>query len=501
MKSQLTPTMALADSGSGASDGSDLSSLIISVGQDAQGLRCTLRNCYDEPGSPSEVDEACPVQAQATIPAGQFGQGKVPVDFDLAESGATERVKSECWNVLATPVLEAGVSPSELANYQETVGFSSDCRDLNGTVGEICQLLEAAANFPHLKDPSSSSMPPTEATESETPSPNLAHTTLSTASGGTHSQPHESQPGGMEAVQQFWKSLIMDPFANNATSSWKIRGNELYNMGIGEISNSSFPVHRAHATIIHQQQRQAGIQAQTWQIQKYFAIGMAIATMLTVVGTLIILSKACYDSYRGCRGWTQQQIQKSNQKGHEKREQRRLKRAQKAFQDMQDCGIILSSPCVGIPRRPTKGMDTTDCHVGGPEVENNSSALDLTRRINLSDAPVQLRVRADLHDNTCNGWCQGERKPDKTTPLPPVISKIARPEVLVESGPVTSMAWLPSATLTELPPTHTRPDTGNPQGDPERGPDAVKDIPVYLMEPHEKKAVTRQPQGPAWPQF
>ena len=99
--------MALADSGSGASDGSDLSSLIISVGQDAQGLRCTLRNCYDEPGSPSEVDEACPVRAQATIPAGQFGQGKVPVDFDLAESGATERVKSECWNVLATPVLEA----------------------------------------------------------------------------------------------------------------------------------------------------------------------------------------------------------------------------------------------------------------------------------------------------------------------------------------------------------------------------------------------------------
>jgi len=305
----------------------------------------------------------------------------------------------------------------------------------------------------------------------------------------------------MEAVQQFWKSLIMDPFANNATSSWKIRGNELYNMGIGEISNSSFPIHRAHATIIHQQQRQAGIQAQTWQIQKYFAIGMAIATMLTVVGTLIILSKACYVSYRGCRGWTQQQIQKSNQKGHEKREQRRLKRAQQALHDMQEYGIILPSPCVGIPRRPTKDVDTTDCQVGGPGVDNNYPALDLTRCINVPDAPVQLQVRADLHDNTCNGWCQGERKPDKITPLPPVISKIARPEVLVESGPVTSMARLPPATLIELPPTHGRPDTRDPQGDLERGPGAVKGIPAYLMEPHEKKAVTRQPQGPAWPQF
>ena len=487
--------MALTESGSGAGDGFDsVDSLIVSVGQDAQGLWCTLRNCYDEPGSPSEVDGACPVQAQAMIPTGQPGQGKVPIDFDLAASGTTQRVKSECWNVLAAPVREAGVSPSELANYREVVGFSSDCKDLNETVGETCRYLEAVANFPHTEGLSSSSAPPTEATESETPTPNPAHTTLSTASGGTHSQPHELQPGEMEAVQQLWKSLTTDPFDNNSTLEWKILGNELYSMGLSEAPNISFPVHRAHAAIMHQQHRQAGIQAQTWQTQRYFAIGMAIATLLTVVGTLVILSRACYDGYRGCRGWTQRRIQERTQKGHEKREQRRLERAQKALQEMERCGIILSSPCVGIPRQPTKGSDTTNCHVGGPEAGNNSPALDLTRRINLPDAPVQLQVRAEFHDNACNGWCQGERKPDKITPLLPAISKIARPEGLVESGQVTSMARLPSATLTELPPTHTGADKGDPHGDPEKGPDAVKVIPPYLMEPHEKKAVTWQPQ-------
>ena len=292
-------------------------------------------------------------------------------------------------------------------------------------------------------------------------------------------------------LQQFWNSWTTDPFASNSTPVWVAQGNELYQLSLNETANLSIPIHPAQAAIMRQQHRQASIQAQTWQIQRYFAIGMAVAALLTVIGTFIILAKACYSGYRGCKGWTQRKLQENNQKGHERREQRRLQKAQKAFQDMRDCGIVLSSPCVDdTPRQPTKDPEATNCHVGGPGAENSPSALDTTHSMSLSDAPMHLQVRANFHDTACNGWCQGGRKPDKTTPLPPAISKIAQPETLVVSGPVASLARLPPASLTEIPTTLTLAESGHLRGGPNRGPVTFEDVSAYLMEPHEIKAVS-----------
>ena len=474
-------------SGLGDSDGAP----IISVGQNPQGLVCVLRSCVDTPESSSDVDQACPVQAQAVVEASQFGRGKVPNNFNLAKSGTTASVKSECWKVLAAPVLRTGVLPDELAKFRVTVAFSGDCKDKQGTEGETCRLLEAAANFPATEDPTSSPATPTEDTRGDTPSPNSTPTTLGPAPGEAHHQPHGTQQGEMVAVlQQFWDSWTMDPFANNSTPVWVAQGNELYQLSLNETANLSIPIHPAQAAIMRQQHRQAGIQAQTWRVQRYFAIGMAVAALLTVIGTLIILAKACYNGYRGCKGWTQRKLQENNQKGHERRERRRLLKAQKAFQDMKDCGIVLSASCGdNVPRQPTDS-ETTNCHVGGPEAENSLSALDTTHSMSLSDAPMHLQVRANFHDTACNGWCQGERKPDKTTPSLPAISKMTKPETLVVSGSVASLARLPPASLTEIPPNLTLAESGHLRGVPNRGPVTFEDVSAYLMEPHEIKAVS-----------
>ena len=130
---------------------------------------------------------------------------------------------------------------------------------------------------------------------------------------------------------------------------------------------------------------------------------------------------------------------------------------------MQDCGIILSSPCVEIPRRPTKGMDATNCLVGGPKI----APLPSTR-------PAALTCQTLL--------CIFRSGQISTTTLVTAGAK--------GKESLTKIRCRYLLSLIELPPTHTRADTEHPQGDPERGPGAAKDILAYLKEPHEKKAVT-----------
>ncbi len=471
------------ENGSGVAEGDDQGgSPIISVGQDASGLFCTARLCSRSPATMEEVNEACPIQARALIPESQFGQGQLPAQINLASDGTSKEVLSECRIALADPIVESGGAPNGIQEYMNSVSFSSQCSGYEGATGQACRLLQQTDQTPpDLDDPDE---PTKQVIPDVQSSPAPTSKILGADPGRPLNQSSGDELGDLEAVlKHFKESLNLIPAPANDTNPWEREGRGLYELVLKEADNRTIPIHPAQAAILQQQREQASLQTQAWRIQTYFAIGMAIATLITVIGTIIIVSKACAHGCKRCAGWNRRRVQEKTLRGLEQQEQARLKRAREMFEDMRICGFISSPPCVCPTRPATKEAETTNCQVGGRGTGNGPRDLETTRSTSPDQTRVQLQVQARLHDNKCTGWCQPGVRPDKITALQPVSSKIDRGEGDFEEKLASPPSRLPPATISELP-THYSPDDQRHLGDVhEGGQNGKRDICKLLVCP------------------